>query len=136
MTRVEGVHAWLQQFATCVRSRDITSGSTLFSRDASGFGTRTRHAHNLAELIELQWIPTWNSTRDFRFLPETVSFQNSEDATLVVVMARWTSMGVTPGGETFPRNGRCTIILKGCGSSPYGYVATHTHFSKDPGGEL
>jgi len=136
MTNSGGVHAWLQHFATCVRNRDLKSAKSLFADDASGFGTRIRQAHTLEELVEQQWSPTWFNTRDFRFVTESVSLLPSRDESQVVVTALWKSLGVSSEGTTFPRQGRCTIILHKCDSHPYGSVATHTHFSKDPSGEL
>lgn len=136
MTHHERIREWLHQFAACVRNRDLESGRKLFTEDSSGFGTRVREARNLTELVELQWDPTWAQTRDFRFIDESVSTLASDDGSQVVVTATWSSFGLTPQCAAFPRRGRSTIVLQKCDSNPHGYVARHTHFSKDPSGEL
>jgi len=136
MTDPEHVHAWLEHFAACVRNRDIESGRSLFAQDASGFGTRIRQAHTLEELVEQQWHPTWFNTRDFRLVPESTSTLVSEDGSQVVLTALWDSLGVASNGDTFPRQGRCTLVLQRCDSNARGYIARHSHFSKDPVGDL
>lgn len=136
MKTLPSVTHWLDQFAACVRNRDLEGGRELFAPDVRAFGTRAQEAHGLADLVQRQWSRVWLDTHGFRFLTETVEELASDDGSLVCVLARWDSEGWDGTGRTFARHGRCTILLRRKESSPRGYVAVHTHFSKTPPDEL
>jgi ketosteroid isomerase-like protein len=130
------IRAWLQDFATCVRKRDLELGKTLFASDVRAFGTVTEAVHGLDLLMDQQWRPVWFTTQDFQFLAETTVASFSGDRSLVCVSGLWKSNGLTPDGGQFVRRGRCTVLLRREDASAHGYVATHTHFSKTPEGAL
>jgi hypothetical protein len=136
MKTVPSVSQWLDHFAACVRNRDLDGGRELFAPDVHAFGTRAEQANDLAELVERQWSRVWFNTRGFRFLEESVQELAAEDSSLVGILALWDSEGLDAGGRSFIRRGRCTILLRREESSPLGYVAVHTHFSKTPRDEL
>ncbi len=133
VTTVEAAsRAWFDDFAVCVRNRDLTSGRRLFDPACVSFGTRAEHLGDLDDLMARQWHPTWTTTRGFAAIPGTLMVQIATDASVVVLTARWTSEGVNPDGSTFDRRGRCTIVLRENDGSPHGLVAVHTHFSLSP----
>ena len=136
MIRDPHIRAWLDDFSACVRNRDLETGRTLFARDVRSFGTVAEGVHGLDRLMDRQWRHVWFNTRDFRFLMETMEAHCSDDGTQVCVSGLWDSQGVTPEGGSFPRRGRCTILLRREPTAPHGYHATHTHFSKTPEGSL
>jgi len=127
---------WLEQFAACVRNRNIERGRELFHPGVRSFGTRAEDAHDLANLVERQWSQVWFNTRGFQFLEGTLQEFASDDDSQVCALALWKSEGVDVSGKTFARRGRCTILLRRDESNPLGYVAVHTHFSRTPGDEL
>jgi len=127
--------AWFDDFAACVRDRDLTSGRRLFDPECSSFGTRAEHLTDLDDLETRQWRPTWTTTRGFSAVPGTLTVEAAADATLVMLTALWTSDGVRPDGSTFDRRGRCTIVLRRDEGSAHGLLAVHTHFSLNPEAE-
>jgi ketosteroid isomerase-like protein len=132
----QAIRDWLEHFAGCVRNRVIESGRRLFVDDVHAFGARIEQAWPLDELSDNQWQATWFNTRDFCFLQEAVRTVDSDDGSLVGVLALWESQGVRTDGALFPRRARCTIVLRRHGAVPPGYKAVHTHFSKSPDGQL
>jgi ketosteroid isomerase-like protein len=136
MKTVHSVSQWLDHFAACVRNRDLAGGKELFAPDVRAFGTRAEQADDLADLVERQWSRVWFNTRGFRFLEESVQELTADDGSLVCILALWDSEGLDAGKQTFARRGRCTIVLRREESSPAGYVAIHTHFSKTPTDQL
>jgi len=136
MNTLPSITHWLDEFADCVRRRDLQRGRGLFAPEVRSFGTRAEQAHDLAELVERQWSKVWFNTRGFRFLADSVQELAAADGSLVCVLALWDSEGLDSSDRSFSRRGRCTIALRREESSPLGYVAVHTHFSKTPPDEL
>lgn len=136
MKTLPSIHQWLDQFAACVRNRDLPGGRNLFAPEAHGFGTRTEQARNRSDLEQHQWRRVWFNTRGFRFLEDSVVEMAAGDGSLVGVLALWDSEGLDAAGRAFARRGRCTVLLRPDETSPAGYVAVHTHFSKTPPDEL
>jgi hypothetical protein len=136
MNAAPSVTDWLEEFAACVRNRDLQQGRQLFDLDVRSFGTRAEDAHDLSDLLQRQWSRVWFKTRGFRFLEETIEELFSEDGSQVSVLALWESEGLAQDEKPFVRRGRCTIVLRRADSEPTGYVAVHTHFSKTPPDEL
>lgn len=124
--------AWMEEFAACVRRRDIDAGRRLFDPACSSFGARAEHLVDLDDLVARQWHPTWTTTRGFVLVDESLSVASSADRSVVVVMALWASDGVRGDGSTFRRRGRCTIVLRADAEARHGLRAIHTHFSLDP----
>jgi hypothetical protein len=121
MNALPSITDWLDQFAACVRNRDLERGRELFDPAVHSFGTRTETAHDLAKLVDRQWSRVWFNTRGFRFLEETVQEIAATDDSLVCVLALWVSEGVNAAGKTFVRRGRCTVLLRRETTSPHGY---------------
>lgn len=136
MTTPSPITKWLDQFAACVRNRQIEQGRELFDPGVCAFGTRAEETRNLTELVERQWTRVWLHTHGFRFLNETVEAIASDDDSMICVLALWDSQGEASDGRTFTRRGRCSILLRHQATSPLGLVAVHTHFSKTPLDEL
>ncbi|HEX5219868.1 MAG TPA: nuclear transport factor 2 family protein [Verrucomicrobiae bacterium] len=136
MNAAPSVFGWLEEFAACVRNRDLERGRQLFDPGVRSFGTRAEDARDLSDLLTRQWTRVWFNTRGFRFLEETIEELASEDGSQVCVLALWESEGLTAEGRPFRRRGRCTVVLRRRDADATGYVAVHTHFSKTPADEL
>ena len=121
--------AWLDRFATLVRSQDYSSARQLFTEDVYSFGTRAHAMRGLDQLVESQWRMVWGVTRGFHFKPPIyTSFPSSSDD-LAVTWALWASAGIRSDGSSFERTGRATFALKKTTS----WVCIHSHFSMSPG---
>lgn len=136
---VESVKAsaleWAEVFATCVRNQNFERGKTLFSENVHSYGTRACEASGLEELVAQQWIPTWQRTRYFRYVKETISVEVSGDGCMAVICARWCSIGVDSPGQwgiqtPYTRSGRCTFVVIKSALSEWQCI--HSHFSIDP----
>jgi ketosteroid isomerase-like protein len=121
------IQDWLESFATAVRARCYDCGRRLFDRGVLGFGTRAERVDGLDALESRQWREIWETTRDFRF--DLGSARCDSTGHQAWVGALWSSTGLRPGGATFPRCGRATIVLV---RRPEGWRAVHTHFSMAP----
>ncbi len=133
MERALTVAAWLEAFAHCVREGDVTAARALFDPSVHAFGTRGEWLDGIDALLAQQWQPVWPQTRGFHFLDAPLVTETAADASIVCILALWASEGVAPGGRTFARRGRCTIVLR---ATRDGYRAVHTHFSRTPDGSL
>lgn len=120
------IDAWLQAFATCVRTQDFESGRELFDVNAAGFGTVTGRYDGLGELVGSQWSGVWKRTEQFDFDQTDLRWI---DSSMCVVAATWQSIG-NDGGERRTRSGRATLVLQLAGDRMF---AVHSHFSMDPG---
>jgi ketosteroid isomerase-like protein len=54
----------------------------------------------------------------------------SEDATMAVVIAPWTSTGFHADGKPFDRPGRATMVFH---RGPHGWIGVHSHLSLNRG---
>jgi len=122
---------WLEQFADCVRRRDFAGAEPLFNARVVAFGTRNEVLENLSELRERQWRPTWQTTRDFRFLADTVHVELSATGADAWATALWTSIGEPGDRPAFDRRGRATFILRRAGGR---WQCIHSHLSLMPVG--
>lgn len=123
---------WFELFASCVRDRDFAAGKRLFDSKVIAFGTRNEMMKGLDALHEMQWRPTWNSTRDFRFLRETIHIDIAASGDVAWGSGLWTSRAEPEGGPGFDRSGRATF----CFSRRQGWRCTHSHLSLSPSGSL
>lgn len=136
MNAAPPVTDWLEEFAACVRNRDLQRGRKLFDLRVRSFGTRAEDVQDLGDLVQRQWSRVWFNTRGFRFLEETVEEIPSDSGSQVCVLALWESEGLGADGKTFVRRGRSTVVLRRADCDGMGYLAVHTHFSKTPSDEL
>lgn len=121
------IRDWLESFAAAVRARCYECGRRLCDPLVLGFGTAVARAEGLDSLEADQWRDVWERTRGFRFDLESARCEATDGHAWVA--ATWSSTGVLPGGGTFPRSGRATIVLV---RRPLGWRAVHTHFSLTP----
>ena len=82
--------------------------------------------HGLDALVDRQWREIWPTIRNFRFDEDALSCIGGEDASVVVVVSTWRSLGLKAAGEAFERRGRATIVLRRDGGR---LRAVHTHLS-------
>jgi ketosteroid isomerase-like protein len=121
------IRDWLESFSAAVRARCYECGRDLFDPAVLGFGTRAARADGLDALEARQWRKIWETTRDFRFDLGSARCESAGERAWIG--ATWSSTGLLPGGATFPRSGRATIVLV---RTPDGWRAVHTHFSMAP----
>ena len=128
---VASVHAWVLEWAACIRAVDYAAARAMFDPDVVSFGTRTRMMSGLDELERRQWRKVWPVTTGFRFDPERTRCEISPDRRIACVIAPWASKGKRGNGRAFTRRGRATIVLRRRTlRSPW--RALHTHLSLNP----
>jgi ketosteroid isomerase-like protein len=121
---------WLEGFAAHVRAVDYASARPLFHPEILAFGTHQDVLPSLEAWVNTQWDNVWPKTDDFRFKIEETHVLVSDDATLAVVIAPWTSTGFSPDGQTFDRPGRATIVFH---KSNDKWLGVHSHLSLNRG---
>ena len=122
------IRAWLLAFAARVRARDFDGGRAMCLPDMIAFGTFAPIVRGIDHVMDEQWKAVWPTIREF-----TIRAERAEGAVVgehAWVAAPWDSLGVRPDGTTFPRPGRCTIVLE---QREGRWLARHTHFSLAPG---
>lgn len=136
---IESVLGWLERFGACVRAQDFEGGRALFAPEARGFGTVVEQADDLDKLEAGQWRRIWPHTRGFRLLEGSRKVLLSGDGSQACVLALWESEATAksgPDGRPLRRRGRCTLLLERDETASLGWRAIHSHFSKQPGGEI
>jgi len=128
--RDQEVRQWLNDFATCVRARNLNAGRDMFTLNVAAFGTRNDMMRGIDELVERQWAPTWSATHGFTFDESSVALGVSDDGLQAWASAPWVSgsQSTAVGG----RKGRATFILK----FDDRWKCIHSHLSYSPTGEL
>ena len=122
--------AWLERFAGFVREVDYASARPLFHSGVLAFGTHRDVIPGLAAWQATQWDNVWPKTEDFRFTLSETHVLASDDKSMVVVVAPWTSTGFHPDGTRFERPGRATMIFHG---KPDAWLCVHSHMSLNRG---
>ena len=121
---------WLENFSAHVRDVDYAAARPLFHPDMLAFGTHRDVLPNREAWIATQWDNVWPRTADFRFDPKATQVLASDDGSLAVVIAPWTSTGFDPDGQTFDRPGRATMVFHRSGD---GWLGVHSHLSLNRG---
>ena len=121
---------WLEGFSAHVRSVDYASARPLFHPEILAFGTHKDVLPSLEAWVNTQWANVWPRTEDFRFIIAETYVLLSDDRTMAVVVAPWTSTGFAPDGSAFDRPGRATIIFH---KSKHGWLGVHSHLSLNRG---
>lgn len=121
---------WLEAFASHVRDVDYASARPLFHPKVLAFGTHQDVLPSLEAWVNSQWSNVWPVTADFAFTISQTRILASQDLTLAVVIAPWTSTGYHPDGTRFDRPGRATIVFHKHGS---GWTGVHSHLSLNKG---
>lgn len=121
------ISEWLGEFARCVRLVDYVAGQKLFAEDVIAFGSVSRRADTLEDLVKNQWKLVWGQTEGFCFELETAKIEVCESMAWVAVT--WESRYRDRSCPESHRTGRATIALS-CNDGKW--QATHTHFSMSP----
>ncbi len=124
------VRDWLDAWGAEVAAADIAAGRRRFAPELTAFGT---HADVVVgrDVVEAeQWSQVWPRIEDFRFRTEDAEVLVSDDGSLAVVAAPWTSTGIAIDGTRFARPGRATVVLRRAAD---GWLGLHTHFSLSRG---
>ena len=96
----------------------------------SAFGTHRDVIPGLQAWIDSQWDNVWPRTSDFRFDLAATHVLASDDGTMAVLVAPWTSTGYHQDGTTFPRPGRASMVFHKADGS---WVCVHSHMSLNRG---
>lgn len=121
---------WLEGFAAHVRSVDYASARPLFHPNILAFGTHKDVLPSLESWIATQWDNVWPKTADFAFTIPAVRILASQDESMAVIVAPWTSTGFHRDGSPFDRPGRATIVFQKFAGS---WVGVHSHLSLNKG---
>jgi len=97
-------HRWLETFSSFVRDVDYASAKPLFHENILAFGTHRDVLPSLEAWVNSQWDNVWPKTDDFRFDLAAAHVLASDDGSMAVVIAPWTSTG-------FHRTARGSIVL-------------------------
>lgn len=93
-------------FSAHVRAVDYASARPLFHPDILAFGTHQDVLPSLEAWINMQWDNVWPRTEAFQFTIDEAHVLASEDRSLAIVVAPWTSIGFNLDGTPFDRPGR------------------------------
>lgn len=121
---------WLEGFSAHVRAVDYASARPLFHPEILAFGTHQDVLPSLEAWVNSQWDNVWPKTDDFRFTISETHVLVSDDSTLAVVIAPWTSTGFNPDGTSFERPGRATIVFHKTSNT---WLGVHSHLSLNRG---
>jgi ketosteroid isomerase-like protein len=121
---------WLETFSSFVRDVDYPSARPLFHNDILAFGTHRDVLPSLEAWVSSQWDNVWPRTDDFRFDLATTHVLASDDGSMAVVVAPWTSTGFHEDGSRFDRPGRATIVFH---KRDGVWLGVHSHLSLNRG---
>ena len=121
---------WLDTFASYVRAVDYASARPLFHPEILAFGTHQDVLPSLEAWINTQWDNVWPKTDDFHFTLDAVRVLASDDDSMAIVVAPWTSTGFHQDGSRFDRPGRATMVFHMQGGI---WLGVHTHLSLNRG---
>jgi len=121
---------WLETFSAHVREVDYASARPLFHPEMLAFGTHQDVLPNREAWIGTQWDNVWPRTTGFRFNLDAAQVLASQDGSMAVMIAPWTSTGYHPDGKPFGRPGRATMVFHHVGE---GWLGVHSHLSLNRG---
>ncbi len=122
------IRGWFETLQRCVGAVDYATARGIFAGDVVSFGTRAELVSGLDALQERQWSGVWPMIADFRFDLAQLHVASGGDIAWAAVP--WTSTGFDEDGAAFDRPGRATT---GFARREGRWLATHTHFSLNPG---
>ncbi len=121
---------WLETFSSHVRAVDYAAARPLFHPEILAFGTHRDVLPDREAWIAMQWDNVWPRTADFRFDLAATHVLASDDGSMAVVVAPWTSTGFNPDGTPFDRPGRATMVFHKTATA---WLGIHTHLSLNRG---
>ena len=121
---------WLETVSGHVRAVDYASATPLFHPDILAFGTHQDVLPSLEAWVNTQWDNVWPKTDEFRFNLKETHVLASDDGSMAVIIAPWTSIGYDPDGKPFDRPGRATMVFH---KSADGWLGVHSHLSLNRG---
>jgi len=122
------IRVWFEMLQRCVRAVDYPAARDIFAPDVVAFGTRAEIVRGLDALQTQQWSGVWPLIADFTFVLDQLYVQ--QEGALAWAAVPWTSTGFQEDGRAFDRPGRATVTFA---HRKHGWLATHTHFSLNPG---
>ena len=125
---VAAARDWFAELGRCCAAVDYDSAEAIFAPDVVSFGTRADVVAGLGPLRRNQWEGIWPNIADFRIDLDGV--RSGGDERHAWGVAPWASTGFHESGEAFHRPGRATVTLERRRGV---WLATHTHFSLNPG---
>ena len=122
------VREWFERLGKYCAAVDYDSTMAIFAPDVVSFGTKAGIVSGLDYLRKNQWEGIWGNIKDFKVNLDNI--HSGGDERHVWGIATWTSTGFHEDGTSFFRPGRATITLERRDGV---WLATHTHFSLNPG---
>ncbi len=119
---------WFERLGECCAAIDYASARAIFAPDVVSFGTKADIVKGLDLLQRNQWEGIWPNIRDFTI--DLASIHSGGDERHAWGVATWRSTGFHEDGTPFSRPGRATVTLERRDGV---WLATHTHFSLNPG---
>ena len=124
----DAVLAWFTLLGELCAAVDYDTAEGIFAGDVVSFGTRADIVTGLDNLRRNQWEGIWGNIADFKIVPQSIRGFGDQDVAWGV--ATWTSTGFDEAHQPFDRPGRATVTLARRDGA---WLATHTHFSLNPG---
>lgn len=122
------VQRWFILLGELCAGIDYDTAEGIFADDVVSFGTRADIVTGLGNLRRNQWEGIWGNIADFKVAPESIL--GFGDQNVAWGVATWTSTGFDQDHKPFVRPGRATVTLARRNGI---WLATHTHFSLNPG---
>ena len=122
------VRQWFTLLGELCAAVDYDTTEGIFADDVVSFGTRADIVSGLGNLRRNQWEGIWGNIANFKVATESI--QGFGDEAVAWGVVTWTSTGFDEDHNSFDRAGRATVTLARRGDR---WLATHTHFSLNPG---
>jgi ketosteroid isomerase-like protein len=122
--------SWLEQFSAYVRDVDYAAARPLWHPEVVIFGTHQDLLQGIETYIATQWDNVWPRTADFRFNLNQTRVLASDDGSLAIVIAPWTSTGFDRDGSRFDRPGRASMVFHRAEGR---WLCVHSHMSLNRG---
>ena len=119
---------WFTLLGELCAAIDYDTAEGIFADDIVSFGTRADIVTGLDNLRRNQWEGIWGNIADFKVATESIMGFGDDD--VAWGLATWTSTGFEEDHKPFHRPGRATVTMARRNGA---WLATHTHFSLNPG---
>ena len=122
------IHAWFETMHKHVSDVNFTAATSLFDKDAVGFGTYEDVIESRDNIIAQQWRSVWSKIENFAFKMDQLKLDVSSDRCFAYGVVPWGSTGFHEDQTPYDRPGRATIVFRrAMPSDPW--LAIHSHFS-------
>lgn len=125
---LDSVRTWIEGWGAEVAAVDFAAARHRFDPAVVAFGTFADVVVGIESVEASQWTKVWPKIDGFSFMTEMMKVIFSADRMMAAVAVSWASTGFDEAGESFPRPGRATIVVRRADrDAPW--LCIHTHFS-------